>query len=233
MKIGPWTLEGTNAQNTILKPMAEKAAKVLALPDGTSRVKDCRVIIKARKDMPWADDDETIKARGYWNGNNIFLADDLFPNPDLARKTFAHELTHQLDDQWMLKVNNEADIKPLFTNPPAGWPGEAFAVYGSAAIFGFTNPPYQNFYKGNRIPVTNWPKVKEYALRDDHVDPCKEWKDQYADALAKYAAAAQENAQQAVLITELTIQLETCKTSLDTAKANAQATVDLPDPKEE
>lgn len=206
MKIGPWTLEGTDAQNAILQPMAEKAAVVLALEDGTSRVKPARVLVKPRNQMPWADDEETVRSRGYWNGRDVFLADDLFPSPDLARKTFAHELVHQLNDQWMLR-SQERDIKPLFKNPPIGFPAEPFAVYGSAAIFGFTNPPYQNYYKSNSIPATNWPKLKEIALRDDHVDPCQQYIDQIAALVVDKANLAADLAACQVALTDCEIRV--------------------------
>lgn len=196
LRIGPWTIQGTDPQNTILQPMAEKMAAVLALPDATFRVRDAKVIVKPRNEMPWArkpgtngPNDKGVRSRGYWNGTNQLLADDLFPTPDLARKTFAHETIHQLDDQWMLRSNRK-DIKPLFEPDATGWPAEPFAVYGSAALFGFTNPPYQNFYPDNKIPVAEWPKVKEFALRDDHVDPCQEWIDKAAD-LAETVTAQQ------------------------------------------
>jgi hypothetical protein len=119
-----------------------------------------------------------VRAEGFWDSHrfpdDILLADDLFSRPELARKTFAHEGTHQLDAQWMLK-SNEKSIKPSFDPDAAGWPSEEFAVYGSAAIFGFTNPPYTKYYKDYRIPMGEWPKVKAAALRDDHpVEPVPE-----------------------------------------------------------
>lgn len=222
LRVGPWTLQGTDAQNATLQPMAVKMAATLALPDGRSRVRDAKVRVLPRSQMPWArEPDENgkggIRARGYWNGSNMLLADDLFPNADLARKTFAHEGIHQLDDQWMLRTNRR-DIKPLFEPDATGWPAEPFAVFGSAALFGFTNPPYQNFYPGAKIPVTEWPKVKEYALRDDHVDPCQEWIDKAADLTEEVAAKdavivtlqAQCGALQ-LLVDDLRAQLDLCE----------------------
>lgn len=182
--IGPWTLKGTDAQNAILKPMAENMHGVLLLPDGTSRVKPCNVMVRKRDEMPWARKPDAagkggIRAEGFWTGKNQLLADDLFSKPELTRKTFAHETMHQLDDQWMLN-SNRRDIKPLFDPDAAGWPSEPFAVYGSAALFGFTRPPYKRFYPEYTIPRSSWPSVKQIALRDDRPptvtppDPCAE-----------------------------------------------------------
>lgn len=191
--IGPYNLTGTLEQNAILKPMAVGMADILALPNDPRgwRVLVTNVRIRERDKMPWAvvpggdaaggDDKypDGVRARGFWNHKSargdILLSDDLFAAPDgspeLARKTFAHEGTHQLDDQWMLK-SNERSIRDNFEPDASGWPSEAFAVYGSAAIFGFDDPPYRSFYKGYRIPKAKWPETKEEALRDNHpVEP--------------------------------------------------------------
>jgi hypothetical protein len=173
--IGPYSLEGTDAQNAILAPMAQTMADTLE-----QRVQATHVRVLPRNQMPWAKKPDQqgnggIRARGFWDAkrypDDILLADDLFPTPELARKTFAHEGIHQLDAQWMLQSNRK-DIKPLFDPDAAGWPSEEFAVYGSAAIFGFRNPPYTTYYNDYILPPTSWPNVKAYALRDDHpVEP--------------------------------------------------------------
>lgn len=177
--VGPYTLIGTDQQNEILKPMAQAMADTLKLGD-VWRVRPTRVHVLPRDQMPWAtkpDEDGKggVRARGFWDhpkyNHDILLADDLFAaptgGPDLARKTFAHEGTHQLQADWMLR-SNERSIKPLFDPDAAGFPAEEFAVYGSAAIFGFDNPPYKGFYDKFVIPKSMWAKTKEYALRDDH-----------------------------------------------------------------
>lgn len=229
--IGPWTLTGTDAQNEILMPMYAKMAGILALPSGDSRVKPAQVRILPRDQMPWAIKPGTsikypqgVRAAGYWNGTNQLIAADQFAKgASHVRKLGAHETAHQLEDQWMLR-SNERDIKPLFDPDPAAFPSEEFAVYGSAAIFGFTDPPYTTFYDDYVIPKAAWPKVKQFALRDDHVDPCLPYKvqiasltEQLSNTQALLAAAntrigdletdlALANAANA----ELTAQLEAC-----------------------
>jgi hypothetical protein len=176
--VGQLTLNGTDAQNAILAPMAQTIETTLLLPDGkTSRIQPANVYVRARAAMPWAIKPgvsdkypKGVRARGFWNGKDQLLADDLFPTPDLCRKTFAHETCHQLDSQWMLNSNRKT-IQPLFDPDAAGWPAEPFAVYGSAAIFGFTNPPYTTFYPGHVVPTTEWAELKAAALRDDRPVP--------------------------------------------------------------
>lgn len=194
--IGQLTLKGTDAQNAILAPMAETMAAVLLLPDGTSRIKPANVIVRKRSEMPWARKPDAagkggIRARGFWTGRNQLLADDLFPTPDLCRKTFAHETVHQLDDQWLLNSNRRA-IKPLFEPDAAGWPAEPYAVYASAALFGFTKPPYTKFYPDFVVPVSEWPKLKEFSLRDDRPVPPVDPDDEIIARLVAELAAANE-----------------------------------------
>ncbi len=232
VQVGPWTLAGTDRQNEILLPMYAKMVGVLALPDGSSRVKPARVVVRPRDKMPWAkkpvlNPDGTVKtpgvrATGYWNGTNQLIAADQFDNPDKVRKIGAHETTHQLDDQWMRR-SHENDIRPLFDPEPARWAAEEFAVYGSAAIFGFDNPPYTDFYDDYVIPRVAWPKVKQIALRDDRptTDPCLPYKAEIAtlkttladtEAARVAAVAAQRDAEAA--LAQAKLDLTTCDEAL-------------------
>ncbi len=250
VQAGPWTLVGTDTQVEILLPMYAKMAGTLVLPNGSWRVKPARVVVTPRSEMPWARkptynpdgsvDKPGVRATGYWDGTRQRIAADQFDNAARVRKIGAHETTHQLDDQWMMR-SHQRDIKPLFDPDPAGWAAEEFAVYGSAAIFGFTDPPYTDFYDNYVIAPANWPKVKQIALRDDRpTDPCLPYKAQIETLTQSLEqaelAVTQKQAELDVAnaeIERLSLDLEQCAESLSEAKANAQETIDLPTPTEE
>lgn len=184
MKVGPWTFNGPQSALDILKPHAAKFAQILLLPDGKSRVRPASVNFRKNDDMPWAVKPDTdpyypkgVKARGYWYSasNTMLLNENMIPTPELLWKTFAHEAYHHLDDDWMVK-SNQRDLRPLFDPDAAAYPGEEAAVWGSAAVFGFSDPPYKKFYPRYRLPVGQWAEFKRVSLRDDHVDPCAPYK---------------------------------------------------------
>lgn len=166
--IGPFTLDGTPAQNDLIRAMAKNLAAKLALPDGTSRLAPSRTIFKPNADMPEAA--PGVKARGYWKDglHEIWMNANVNAYP--VAKTWAHEAMHQMDDDWLLG-RNRADIRDLMVPEPASWRGEQFAVYGSAAIAGFRDPPYTDFYKGFVIAEPYWDVLAKLALRDNRPVP--------------------------------------------------------------
>jgi hypothetical protein len=121
--VGQLTLNGTDAQNAILAPMAQTIETTLLLPDGkTSRIQPANVYVRARAAMPWAIKPgvsdkypKGVRARGFWNGKDQLLADDLFPTPDLCRKTFAHVVP---TTEWAeLKAAALRDDRPVPPGP--------------------------------------------------------------------------------------------------------------------
>lgn len=198
--IGPWTFEAQDSKIATLRPMAELLAKRFQLPDGTYRVLPATVVLKPRNEMPWASEPgedpkypNGVRAQGYWfsKPHRMELNEALVPT--LLIRTFAHEAIHHLDDDWLRKTNKQ-DIKLLFSPKPSGFPSEPYAVHASAALGGFTNPPYKTFYPTPKMAEANYAKLAAFSLRDDRpVDPC-------ADLRA-------ENAQLKTDIAELTEQL--------------------------
>lgn len=166
--IGPFTLDGTQEQNDLIRGMAQNLAAKLALPDGTSRIAPSRTIFKPNGEMPEAA--PGVPARGYWKDGPHEIWMNAKTGAYQVAKTWAHEVMHQLDDDWLL-AKNRADIRDLMVPEPATWKGEQFAVYGSAAIAGFSDPPYTDFYSGFAIAQPYWDVLAKDALRDNRPPP--------------------------------------------------------------
>lgn len=236
--IGPFTLNGTSTQNSKIRGMAVKMTERFKLPDGTSRIKPVEVVFVPNNEMEWAikpgtdpDYPNGVRARGYWKKlpHRIEMNGSINAYP--VAKTFAHEGMHVLDDDWLL-FSNRRDIKPLMSPVPATWKGETFAIYASAAICGFTDPPYAGFYGDRFVPVSKWPKLAEIALRDDHGPTVPELLAQIAELEAALAAseakldvATEALAQSEAARAELALKLAACEeecvrlqTIIDTVK---------------
>ncbi len=170
--IGPFTLTGTPAQNATISGMATKLTARLALPVPHGwRVEPIDVVFLPNDQMPYAaepsaSDPNGTRARGFWRvwPHRILLNASIGAYP--VAKTFAHEVMHALDDDWVLPTQR-AEIKRLMEPVPSGWRGETFAIYASAAVAGFNDPPYADFYGDRKIPATKWAALKEIVLRDD------------------------------------------------------------------
>ena len=196
--IGPWTLDAPPDKTATLRPMMELLTKRFELPDGTSRVQPATVVLKPRNAMPWAVEPgedpkypNGVRAQGFFfdRPHRIELNQEMVPV--LLIRTFAHEAMHHLDADW-LRRSNKQDIKPLFAPMPAGFPSEPYAVHASAAIAGFTNPPYKTFYPTPKMAEANYAKLAAFSLRDDRpVDPCKDLRAELEAEKAKNAALAE------------------------------------------
>jgi hypothetical protein len=110
----------------------------------------------------------------------LWEAVDRYP----AAQTLAHEAMHAVDVFWLTDAQR-AEIMELMTPSPSGWedktiggrtyqyaamPYEVFAVYASAAIVGFDNPPYRSLYE-RRIDKNEWDSLARIVLRDTDDGP--------------------------------------------------------------
>jgi hypothetical protein len=151
--VGQLTLTGTEAQNEAVRSAALKAQTVLG-----SRIQPITVVFRA--DMPRRVDGGPSFGYARIGARRILLLDDLEEDGYQPAKTLAHELCHFLDADWLTR-SQRVEIMALMTPRPNGWsdeviagkrhpytgePFECFAVYASAAVFGYRRPAYARLY---------------------------------------------------------------------------------------
>lgn len=141
------------------------------------RIKDVKVVLKSDEIMPERSDGGV--SYGFWKAakREVWLWDETDDYP--VGKTLVHEAMHVLDDDWLTRAQR-LEIIALMNPAPSTWkdqviagvvkkyvalPYEVFAVYASAAVFGFQKPAYRRLYR-RAIAPDKWPKLKEITLAD-------------------------------------------------------------------
>lgn len=172
------TVTGSLAFTTALKPAVDNINAVLG-----DRIKDVTVLAKPATAMPQRSDGGP--SFGFWKAGlrEIWLWDEIDEYP--FAKTLGHEAVHVLDEDWLTQAQR-SDLLTLMTPLPKRWydqliagrkvkykalPSECFAVYGSAALFGYRKPAYRSLFV-RRVPEAKWPTLAEMALKDyGHAQP--------------------------------------------------------------
>ncbi len=201
--VGQLTLTGTEAQNEAVRSAALKAQTVLG-----SRIQPITVVFRA--DMPRRVDGGPSFGYARIGARRILLLDDLEEDGYQPAKTLAHELCHFLDADWLTR-SQRVEIMALMTPRPNGWsdeviagkrhpytgePFECFAVYASAAVFGYRRPAYARLYD-RKIAADKWQQLAAIALADQaaaqpeptEVEPSPTPADLLAQAAAERDAA--------------------------------------------
>lgn len=170
-KIGRVVLEGDDAQNAILRPMAQTINAVV----GAKLRRDIHVTILPNAQMELVPGTK-LHAAGYTpSGGSIQLNRRIMDEPKHARDVLGHEAFHATCAQ-LARNGFKAALLALLP-PGAKWdePGyskdgrEALACYGST-LFGVRYPPPYTEYYDYVVPQDKIPALKT-ALLADYPDP--------------------------------------------------------------
>lgn len=172
------TVTGSIAFTTALQPAVDNINSVLG-----PRIKDAVVLAKPATAMPQRSDGGP--SFGFWKPSlrEIWMWEDIDEYPYV--KTLGHEACHVLDEDWLTQ-DQRRDLMALMLPLPKRWydqfiagkkvkykalPSECFAVYGSAALFGFKKPAYKSLFV-RRVPETKWADLAAKSLADyGHAQP--------------------------------------------------------------
>ena len=164
---------GTQIQKDSISGMADALTATLG-----NKIKDVTVVFKAADDMKRRSDGGP--SNGYWTRSKrqISLREEL--DEYNVEKTFAHEVMHVVDTDW-LTDDQRKEIVKLMDPPPEDWkdmaidgermkyvsdPSEVFAVYASAAIADLEKPAYTRMYLRS-IVQPRWGDLKSLIMRGD------------------------------------------------------------------
>jgi hypothetical protein len=163
--IGPFTIDGTKEQIDAISDTAKKLAG--ALPD---QLKDVDVVFRSGDQLK-KKAHTAFTPRGLTPNGHRILMHERVDKYD-ADRTFAHEVMHALDFQWLTNKQRR-DITGLMEPLADKWDAkeyhnrvyEAFACYASAAFGEFKWPVYTEFYVHD-VPKKKWPELKTLVLED-------------------------------------------------------------------